>query len=127
MPNATSPARRRPDTARTGILFTDEASGTLRARRYRIEVMTGPDAGRTARFEGGTFLIGTHQNTDLRLTDKGVSRYHLELQLRADGLKVTDLDSTNGTFQGDVRIGSVVLANNTPARLRLGLRPASSS
>ncbi len=108
------------DTARTGILFTDEASGLLRARRYRIEVLSGPDAGRTARFEGGTFLIGTHQNTDLRLTDKGVSRYHVELQLRTDGLKVTDLDSTNGTFHGETRLGAVVLASKAKARLRLG-------
>jgi transcriptional regulator with PAS, ATPase and Fis domain len=47
-----------------------------------------------------------------------VSRYHLELQLRADGLKVTDLDSTNGTFQGPTRVGSIVL--NGAARLKLG-------
>src|SRR4026209_1807983 len=53
-----------------------------------------------------------------RLTDKGVSCYHLELQLRSDGLKVTDLDSTNGTFQGNTRIGSVVL--NGATKLRLG-------
>ena len=53
-----------------------------------------------AELDNGTFLVGTHQNNDLRLTDKGVSRYHLELQLRADGLKVTDLDTTNGTLQG---------------------------
>jgi DNA-binding NtrC family response regulator len=107
---------------KTGILYTDHDSGALRAKRYRVAVVSGPDAGLAAELESGTFLVGTHQNTDLRLTDKGVSRYHLELQLRSDGLKVTDLDSTNGTFQGSgptaTRIGSVVLAG--PARLRLG-------
>src|SRR5260221_8811216 len=97
------------DPTKTGLLYTDHASGSLKARRFRVQVVTGPDQGANAEIEDGTFLLGTHQNNDLRLTDKGVSRYHLELQLRAEGLKVTDLDSTNGTFQGTTRIGSVVL------------------
>ncbi|HEY7957192.1 MAG TPA: sigma 54-dependent Fis family transcriptional regulator [Polyangia bacterium] len=106
------------DPAKTGILYTDHTSGSLKARRYRVTVASGPDIGGGAEIDNGTFLIGTHPNTDLRLTDKGVSRYHLELQLRADGLKVTDLDSTNGTFQGSTKVGSVVLAG--AARLKLG-------
>jgi len=103
---------------KTSILYTDHASGTLRARRYKVSVVAGPDVGASSEIDNGTFLLGTHQNTDLRLTDKGVSRYHLELQLRSDGLKVTDLDTTNGTFQGTTRIGSVIL--NGAARLKLG-------
>src|SRR4029079_9592908 len=106
------------DATKTSILYTDHTSGTLRARRYKVSVVAGPDAGSSSEIDNGTFLIGTHQNTDLRLSDKGVSRYHLELQLRSDGLKVTDLDSTNGTFQGSTRVGSVVLAG--AARLKLG-------
>jgi transcriptional regulator of acetoin/glycerol metabolism len=106
------------DATKTGLLFTDHASGTLKARRYRIAVVAGPDSGASAEVDNGTFLLGTHQNNDLRLTDKGVSRYHLELQLRAEGLKVTDLESTNGTFQGSTKIGSITL--NGAARLKLG-------
>ncbi|HXU70295.1 MAG TPA: sigma 54-interacting transcriptional regulator [Polyangia bacterium] len=106
------------DPTKTGLLFTDHTSGTLKARRYRIAVVAGPDTGSSAEIDNGTFLLGTHQNNDLRLTDKGVSRYHLELQLRAEGLKVTDLDSTNGTFQGPTRIGSITL--NGAAKLKLG-------
>jgi DNA-binding NtrC family response regulator len=106
------------DATKTGILYTDLTSGALRARRYRVHVLSGPDAGQGAEIDNGTFLVGTHQNTDLRLTDKGVSRYHLELQLRPDGLKVTDLESTNGTFQGSTRLGSVVLTQ--AAKLKLG-------
>jgi transcriptional regulator with PAS, ATPase and Fis domain len=106
------------DPTKTGLLFTDHSSGTLKARRYRISVVAGPDTGASSEIDNGTFLLGTHQNNDLRLTDKGVSRYHLELQLRAEGLKVTDLDSTNGTFQGPTRIGSITL--NGAAKLKLG-------
>ena len=103
--------------AETGILYT-EPSGGLLARRYKLAVVGGPDAGAELSVEQGTVLIGTHTNADLRLTDKGISRYHLELQLTADGLKVTDLDSTNGTFMGPTKLGSVVLSG--PTRLRLG-------
>ena len=105
-------------SAATGLLYTDGATGQLRVRRYRVTVLGGPDAGAKAEIEGGTFLIGTHANNDLRLTDQTVSRYHLELQLRAEGLKITDLDSTNGTFQGPTRIGSVTVVG--PTRLKLG-------
>src|SRR5215470_3246781 len=113
-PHMSEPA----DATKTSILYTDHTSGTLRARRYKVSVVAGPDVGAASEIDNGTFLLGTHQNTDLRLTDKGVSRYHLELQLRGDGLKVTDLDTTNGTFQGTTRIGSIVL--NGAAKLRLG-------
>jgi DNA-binding NtrC family response regulator len=102
----------------TGILYTDGDTGALRARRFRVSVVSGPDAGKSKEVEGGTLLIGKDPNNDLAMGDKGVSRYHLELQLRADGLLVKDLESTNGTFQGATRIGSVVLSG--PARLRLG-------
>jgi transcriptional regulator with GAF, ATPase, and Fis domain len=63
-------------------------------------------------------MVGTHQNNDIKLTDTTVSRYHLEIQLRNEGLKITDLDSTNGTFHAGTRLGSVIL--NGAARLRLG-------
>jgi two-component system, NtrC family, response regulator GlrR len=104
-----------------GHYYTDQASGALRARRYRVQVVVGPDVGTHAELEDGTFIIGTHASTDLRLTDKGISRYHLELKLVSGGLMLTDLESTNGTFQGAVRIGSVTLTAGVAAsRFRLG-------
>jgi transcriptional regulator with PAS, ATPase and Fis domain len=106
------------DDAPATAVYTDATSGGLCARRYRVAVLTGPDAGKEKIIEGGTLLVGTHPNNDLHMVDKGVSRYHLELQLRADGLLVTDVGSTNGTFQGHTRINSVVLA--AAAKLRLG-------
>src|SRR5262249_13051498 len=106
------------DTSQNGIVFTDAASGALRARRYRITVVSGPDAGKSREVEGGTVLVGSHQNNDLQIADKGVSRYHLELQLRAEGLVVKDLDSTNGTFQGSTRLQQAVILGSS--RLRLG-------
>jgi DNA-binding NtrC family response regulator len=66
----------------------------------------------------GTTMVGTHTENDLVLADATVSRYHLEIRVRRDGIEVRDLDTTNGTKHGGARIGSVVLTG--AARLRLG-------
>ncbi len=110
---------RPPGTATaTAALYTDAATGALHTRRYRVVIVKGADAGKEVSFDAGTLILGTNPDADLRLTDATVSRYHLELQLRSDGIKITDLDSTNGTFHGGTRLGSVTLTG--AARLRLG-------
>ncbi len=98
-------------------LYTD-AGGALIERSYRLAVVAGPDAGLRRVIEGGTTMIGTHPDNDIALTDSTVSRYHLELQIRREGLSVRDLDSTNGTRHGGNRIGAITLTG--PAQLRLG-------
>ena len=103
---------------RTAHLYTDAATGLLKERLFRIRVVSGPDAGLELTIEAGTTVVGTHSSCDLQLTDVSVSRYHLELQLLTDGLKVTDLGSTNGTVHAGTRLGQLVLTG--PARLRVG-------
>src|SRR5262245_27783862 len=63
-------------------------------------------------------MVGTHADNDLVLTDATVSRYHLEIRVRRDGIEIRDLDTTNGTKHGGARVGQVVLTGQ--ARLRLG-------
>ena len=63
-------------------------------------------------------MVGTHTDNDLVLTDATVSRYHLEIRVRRDGIEIRDLDTTNGTKHGGARVGNVVLTG--AARLRLG-------
>jgi DNA-binding NtrC family response regulator len=99
-------------------LLTDDASGMLVERRYRLRVVAGPDQGKEHALEDGTTMVGTHADNDLILTDATVSRYHLEIRVRRDGIEVRDLDTTNGTKHGGVRVGQVVLVG--AARLRLG-------
>jgi len=99
-------------------LLTDDASGMLVERRYRLRIAGGPDQGKAHVLEAGTTMIGTHADNDLVLTDATVSRYHLEIRLRKDGIEVRDLETTNGTRHGGARVGQVVLVG--PARLRLG-------
>jgi DNA-binding NtrC family response regulator len=99
-------------------LLTDGASGQLVERRFRLRIVAGPDQGKEHALEDGTTMVGTHADNDLVLTDATVSRYHLEIRVRRDGIEVRDLDTTNGTKHGGARVGQVVLVG--PARLRLG-------
>jgi DNA-binding NtrC family response regulator len=99
-------------------LLTDDASGLLLERRFRVRVAAGPDQGKDHMLDEGTTMVGTHADNDLVLSDATVSRYHLEIRVRRDGIEVRDLDTTNGTKHGGARIGSVVLTG--AARLRLG-------
>jgi DNA-binding NtrC family response regulator len=65
--------------------------------------------------EEGTALIGAHPDCDLVLTDPTVSRRHAQVELHARKIRVTDLNSKNGTFylggrvqQIDVPLGAAV-------------------
>jgi DNA-binding NtrC family response regulator len=99
-------------------LLTDADSGMLVERHYRLRVVGGPDQGKEHVLDDGTTMVGTHTDNDLVLTDATVSRYHLEIRVRRDGIEVRDLDTTNGTKHNNTKIGNVVLTG--PARLRLG-------
>jgi DNA-binding NtrC family response regulator len=63
----------------------------------RLLVLAGPDAGLQLEVRDGTVLVGTHADCQLKLTDPGVSRRHLSLELTTTRVKVSDLGSKNGT------------------------------
>ncbi|MEM9068401.1 MAG: FHA domain-containing protein [Myxococcota bacterium] len=103
--------------ARTGILTTNPA-GDIVLRRVLVRVATGSDRGSERVLEEGTLVIGSHPEADLVVSDTGISRYHAELGLLADGVRVRDLGSTNGTFVGESRVESVVV--HPPTEIRIG-------
>ncbi|HEY4055143.1 MAG TPA: sigma-54-dependent Fis family transcriptional regulator, partial [Kofleriaceae bacterium] len=99
-------------------LLTDDASGQLLQRSFRLRIVAGPDAGKEHTLDEGTTMVGTHADNDLVLTDTTVSRYHLEIRVRRDGIEIRDLDTTNGTKHAGTKVGNIVLTG--AARLRLG-------
>ncbi|MCA9604627.1 MAG: sigma 54-interacting transcriptional regulator [Myxococcales bacterium] len=110
----------------TGVLGTD-AGGNLVLRRVVVRVVSGPDRGKEVLLEQGTLLVGSHPEADLVLTDGTVSRYHAELALMPEGIRIRDLKSTNGTFVGDSRIEAAVVAPGSEVRLgrtRVEMLPA---
>jgi len=115
-----------PMSATTGVLGTD-GGGKLVLRRVIVRVVSGPDRGKDVRLEAGTLLVGSHPEADLVITDGTVSRYHAELALLPEGVRVRDLKSTNGTFVADSRIESAIVAPGSEVRIgrtRLELLPA---
>jgi DNA-binding NtrC family response regulator len=83
----------------------------------RLEVVEGPDAGRLIDAPAERASIGTATGNDLVLSDPTVSRFHLELTIRPDGVFAVDHESTNGTFVGSTRLERAVLARGTLVRV----------
>lgn len=99
----------------TGILGTD--AGPSETRPALVRVTTGAERGAERRLEAGTLTVGSSPDADLVLTDGTVSRYHAELALLPQGVRVKDLGSTNGTFVGDSRIESAILQPGAEVRV----------
>jgi DNA-binding NtrC family response regulator len=92
-----------------------------------LEVVAGPDQGQRWVFDQTPLVVGTAEDADAVLTDPGVSRRHLRLTETADGLRVEDLDSTNGVRLGGARVRDVVAEEDVElelgaTRLRVELR-----
>src|SRR4029077_11941947 len=63
----------------------------------------GPDVGKTLSGREKV-LVGKGSESTFQLKDEEVSRVHLELEPMADGIRVRDRPSTNGTFLAGARI-----------------------
>jgi DNA-binding NtrC family response regulator len=99
----------------TGILGTD--AGPSETRPVIVRVTTGKERGLEKRLDQGTLSIGSTPEADLVLSDSTVSRYHAELALLPQGVRVKDLGSTNGTFVGDSRIEAAILLPGSEVRV----------
>jgi transcriptional regulator with GAF, ATPase, and Fis domain len=88
----------------------DGGRATVRhLRKSKVVISSGPEAGKVyeltkARVGGGRSIIN-----DIVLTDKAVSGTHFEIISEDDGYRLVDLNSTNGTFIGDIRIKEIFL------------------
>ncbi|NUO48663.1 MAG: sigma 54-dependent Fis family transcriptional regulator, partial [Polyangiaceae bacterium] len=85
---------------------------TLRLVGAEVTVTKGPDIGLKAAVGPVGLLVGTGSGCDLSLSDRLVSRRHLELRAEADGVRVTDLASLNGTKLGSTRIRDAILTES---------------
>jgi transcriptional regulator with GAF, ATPase, and Fis domain len=83
-----------------------------------VEILSGPDVGKSARIDKPLYRIGSHESNDLVLGDDSVSKHHLEISVALDGYRIVDLSSSNGTFMGGVRVGEITIIE--PATLMLG-------
>ncbi|MBX3258573.1 MAG: sigma 54-interacting transcriptional regulator [Labilithrix sp.] len=91
---------------------------SLKVRAATVHVAKGPDAGRQAKIDQVSFIVGVGETADLRLTDPAVSREHLRVTLGPSGLRIRDEGSKNGTYLGGTRVHDVTLTSD--AALQIG-------
>jgi len=75
-------------------------------RRVMLRVKVGPDAGAQSTVARTRVTIGRSAVNDLVLTDSSISGTHAEIVLGDTGVQLHDLESTNGTYIGGIRIRS---------------------
>jgi DNA-binding NtrC family response regulator len=98
-------ARREDNTA----LLTEPPPIT-RLAGGRFLIVQGPDRGESVSVRTGTVTFGSAPSCSMVLTDKTVSRRHLEaIPDSAGGVVLRDNDSTNGTFFGGSRIREITI------------------
>ena len=74
-----------------------------------LRVITGADQDKVHPLESDILSLGSDPECDLVLCDRYVSARHALLLRKGVGYILRDLDSTNGTFIGDTRIGEAKL------------------
>jgi two-component system, NtrC family, response regulator GlrR len=81
----------------------------LHVRSFQLHVVSGRDRGASRTFNAEAVVIGRAQ-TDMQLDDRGVSALHAEIRPDAEGFKLRDLGSRNGTYVNGVRVVECFLA-----------------
>ncbi|HEX9102160.1 MAG TPA: FHA domain-containing protein, partial [Polyangia bacterium] len=118
------------DKPSTTVLSVGNRAVAVEVRGFGVEVVAGPDAGKSALARGRSLEIGAHSSSDLVLTDEHVSRRHLRIDAEArGGCVLYDLGSTNGTRIGGVRVRVAPLEDGAiiecgESRLRFSFRDA---
>ena len=106
------------------------------SRLRRVVIIEGPDAGRQFVLHPDNpsrIFLGTSETCELRLTDPTVSRRHSAFEVVGPRWRLTDLDSTNGTFVDGVAVvvafvsgGEIVRCGSTALRLEIDATPLST-
>jgi DNA-binding NtrC family response regulator len=73
-------------------------------RTFVLKVTAGSASAEQILVGGREVILGSDPSCEFVLRDPKVSRKHLSLQVVAEGLRVRDLGSTNGTFLDGVRV-----------------------
>ncbi|MGI4896728.1 MAG: FhaA domain-containing protein [Janthinobacterium lividum] len=85
---------------------------TASAGRPRLEV-----DGRGYVLSEAVTVLGRGSDADVVVDDPGVSRRHAEIRVNAQGARLMDLSSTNGTFVDGERVSSIDLFDGTVVML----------
>jgi len=130
--DSSSPPTFNDDEGAPTVIRTGHPLRTLKSERFLVPRLLltvqrehGKDSDQVVNFEGDLCRIGTHSSNDLVLTDPSVSRFHCKLQRCAEGWRIVDTSSLNGTFIGGLRVrdadvpdGTVLALGDSKVRVR---------
>jgi DNA-binding NtrC family response regulator len=101
-------------------------------RQFQLRLLKGELTGahaqqKTVHSDGPRLSIGTHERVALAVSDRAVSRFHCEIELKGERAEIRDLGSTNGTFVDGVSVlhahlrdGATIDVGRTRFRFQLG-------
>ncbi|MEN9797256.1 MAG: hypothetical protein RL653_952 [Pseudomonadota bacterium] len=92
----------------TGV---DSPDATRTGRPLKLEIVSGPGAGKVRRIEGVRCVIGRAPECGFPLGDQSASRKHAELVVSDEGVLLRDLESGNGTKVNGEKITERVLVH----------------
>jgi transcriptional regulator with PAS, ATPase and Fis domain len=92
-------------------IATAEPPPHILIRRFTLSVVDGPDTGKSCASQSDRLIVGTHRSAGLVLGDRAVSRFHCELTLEGDRIRVRDLSSRNGTRVDGVHVTDAFLGD----------------
>jgi pSer/pThr/pTyr-binding forkhead associated (FHA) protein len=109
--------------ALTAVLTGAGVTGR-RLQLSRLVVIEWPDRGKELAIQSERVTVGRGLICSLVLTDTAISATHFEIEAQESGFLLRDLDSTNGTLCGDVKVreawlahGQIVRAGQTALRV----------
>ena len=108
------------DEVATIVAPTKRGAHATAAATYTLVVVAGADRGKSLTLDGTSpsrVLLGSGPACALPLSDRMVSRRHLALELDGKRLRVTDLESTNGTTVDGVTILDALLHGGETIRI----------
>ena len=135
MPTAHNPTQRTALVAQAASELADDAPLV----RANATIIDGPDLGLAFPLGFRPTTVGKSRDCEVALTDRAVSKRHLQLSLVGSAVRVRDLESTNGSFVGKTRIiesivplGTVINLGRTRIHVRseeepMVLTPSSSN
>jgi diguanylate cyclase (GGDEF)-like protein len=108
------------ESDRTSITRVTDAPSVLRPSRPGaacIVVIYGPELGKRMHLGSAPFEIGRSSKNDLFLDQESISRHHARITFDGNEYRISDMNSTNGTFVNDASIHEQPLNDGDQVRI----------
>ena len=104
--------------AETEIIASLVTPGSATDAPLRLVITSGDKTGQSLPLTGDVITIGRSADSSLVIKDDYTSTHHARLEIRGGTWILRDLDSTNGTLLGGVRVnGPTPVPMNTPVAI----------